>query len=189
MRYFVASLTFVLFTSALAYTANADQKQIYMENQQGKLVFTDRPQTKTAAKTELPKIGKWNVKELKVRPTCDGHGGMDCSKGADKDGSVICRDGFTGAENPFAFNCTVAELEIVKIDPKPNAGFTVTVRNRNGVEAKSISVTYQKDAESRLEILSGPTLIAPFEIGQYEFSTNDKAPKESELKLSCANCE
>ncbi|OVE79912.1 hypothetical protein BVY02_01900, partial [bacterium J17] len=52
-----------------------------------------------AKAAELPKLERENIDERiakiksKTPPSCVNRGGVDCSRGADSDGRVICRDG------------------------------------------------------------------------------------------------
>lgn len=185
---------------ALLFVANGAQADnVYKwQDDQGNVHYSSKAPVKNAQPANLPPIMKGNVKLASAKITnCDRHGGVDCKRQADADGSVVCMDGFKGSVEKFKLTCTSPKLEIADIgDIKKDGTFSVYVRNSKPVAAqKPVVALIQKDNQELL--LKGPQEVEPF--GLAEFSIKPEGKKAlidpasvrlnpSKIKLSCANC-
>lgn len=144
----------------------------------------------------LPTVSRGDVKLNSVkRHTCHRHGGINCTKGPDSDGSVFCYDGFADAENRYSLSCGQAKLSVLKIEqPGASGRLAVALRNNKGVTATSPEVTYMWDRFNRV-VLTGPTEIPAY--GTADFTgfvpkavlPPDGSPVSSKhLWITCGNC-
>src|SRR5690606_21276337 len=107
MSRFILTL-FIIFTIPISVAADNVYK---WTDQKGVVHFGNNPSDQNAQKADLPEIQRENFDETleKIRKAtpenCINRGGVDCSKGADSDGSVICYDDFRDAVQPFIFVC------------------------------------------------------------------------------------
>ena len=181
-------LSLLLFLPMLA---NAE---VYKIEKDGKVTYTSKPPTKNAAPATLPKLGRWEVAQVKAKGvTCDSHGGVNCQLGADSDGSVICTDDFKDSTLRFSFTCSAAKLEIVEISKPTETGeFSVTVRNSKSVVASGASVLFKPEKFEDGSKLDGPELIDPFGVAEFHFKpqNSDKLfkPSIAQILVNCANC-
>jgi hypothetical protein len=145
-------------------------------------------------KAELPEINRADVK-LVTEPllSCDGHGGIDCNAGPDKDGTVICGDGFTEANPIFRFSCSSPSLKIAELlDKLEDGSVKVLVRNSKSVAATKPQVLV-REGSGKETVFAGPEEIAPFGVGEFILSP-DKAKEVKQLltmariRVSCTNC-
>jgi hypothetical protein len=123
------------------------------------------------------------------RQTCASHGGVDCARGADDDGSVVCADGFREAASRFAFECTSARLEVVElVRVGKTGGAVVYLRNRAQVAARQVRVALRKGG--RFEFLRGPAVVEGHGMADFHLGDQSEAPPFSvnDLKIICANC-
>jgi len=163
----------------------------------GSVRYTSKPPQKGAKPADLPQIMRSEVKLSTTQlKTCDQHGGVNCQAGADKDGSVICYDGFTEATARFRFTCSTAKLEISDVSDLTNSGgFTVFVRNSKSVAASQASVIFKPKTGGEVK-LQGPAEIEPFGVAEFTYepprgkeeSLASAKPTLAELDLLCANC-
>jgi hypothetical protein len=123
---------------------------------------------------DLPEINKAEMHLMPVaKKTCNGHNGIDCSLGADIDGSVICRDLFRDSVERFAFMCKFASLTINGIGKKSKTNtIPVYIRNSKPVAAKKPVVKYKSDLGYSAN-LAGPDEILPYAIGEFELLAQD----------------
>jgi hypothetical protein len=156
--------------------------------------FSTTQATENAKPAKLPPLQKekFDLADIKLK-TCDAHGGIDCSKGADTDGSVICLDAFDGAAARYQFHCLAAQLTVneVNFDPKAQV-LSVYVRNTKGVLAEKPLVFYTTPQRERVT-LQGPTEIAAhggelFELKGAALKGITKAPSSGEFEVRCDNC-
>ncbi len=156
--------------------------------------YSSKPLTKEAKEADLPPIMRADVKiGAQKLVTCDKHGGVNCSAGADRDGSVVCYDGFREASNRFRFTCTAPKLEIADIaDPAKDGSFKVFVRNSKSVTADKPALSYSPP-EGGAVLLNGPDSIDPFGMAEFTYLPRPgqeviEKPQVAQLSVSCANC-
>jgi len=178
----------------------------------GNVHYSTTPPEKDAAPTTLPKLQREDLDEkieairAATPENCIGHGGVDCAKGADEDGSVICLDGFRDAVLPFQFRCSEARLEVNQValfDPinaellelsKKNSSLPAStdvfliLRNSASVEAQKIRVRFDLPDYHRLNA-EGPRTIEAFGVGEYSLPLAVvRGARALEFEVSCANC-
>lgn len=190
------SLILILFSVLCANSALA--APIYKwKDKNGVVHYSSKPGSAQAKPAELPKIMRVKMDPPRTDlSSCKSHGGINCRLGPDKDGSVICYDGFVDASTRFLFSCSSPKLEIADVSqPDKEGNFTVFVRNTTSVEAKGAEVFYiSRLLESKTK-LDGPSLIDSFGVAEFYFQPEalrkEQRPKSvvtSELKLTCENC-
>ena len=197
----------VYFTLVPLITATA-QPIFQWTDSAGQVHYSTKPTHPESKPKELPKVGREDLdKKIKAikedtPENCTSHGGIDCSRGADSDGSVICLDGDRGAVMPFQFHCMEARVQAdfsVVMDPKapelfPHsrnllkklegrkpAGLNVNVRNLSGVAAFGLQVEF-KLGRKQLVPAVGPDRIEPFGNAGYTLLF-DTLPEEPNLSL------
>ncbi|RME61673.1 MAG: DUF4124 domain-containing protein [Candidatus Dadabacteria bacterium] len=193
--FFYFILIFIAFPT-LSYT----QTKIYKWTDKDGVVHYSSKKPKgveTAKPAKLPKITKADIKVPSVVSTsCKHHGGIDCEAGADKDGSVICRDGYRDSLARFQFMCSSPKLLLDNISKLDETGsFSVTVRNKRGVKAEGVNVYYvYKDGKV---LLKGPKEISSFGAAQFSFDPSSvenphlnlkRKPSKGDIKITCLNC-
>ncbi len=172
------------------------------------------------APSNLPEIKRENfdskIADIKANTptTCNTHRGIDCSRGPDTDGSVICADGFLEAINPFAFFCNEARLQTQlliliegneefikhstnlqgKLKNKKITGLQLTARNISDVEAFGVKISLTMSVRGK-QIGVGPDKIPPFSSAEYLFPFENITPKptiidieKAKYVVSCTNC-
>lgn len=157
------------------------------------------------------------VKALKeITPAnCFSHGEIDCSKGEDVDGSVICKDGFRGAVMSYNSQCLEVRLEVQYLvttnSPKTPylkhskkliedlKGYKVlalhlNIRNLSDVKAKNIKVEFTLERKYPYNA-QGPETIDPYGLAEYnlELATLPEEPTLEQLlktvyRVDCGNC-
>lgn len=177
-----------------AGTGYADSA-VYRVERDGKIEYTTKPTHPEAKPAQLPKLGRWKLETPEIiNHTCGAHGGINCARGADKDGSVVCFDGYTDSIQRFAFECTAAKLDVLEVSPLDrHGGFTVTVRNNKSVPAKKTQLTFKPQRMEPGFTLVGPDEIEGFGVGEFRFNPRGghpgrQQPKISQLIVSCENC-
>lgn len=182
----------------------------------GRTHYSTKPRSPYDQPANLPSIQHENldvkIKDVKGKtpPNCEAHGGVDCTQGADKDGSVICRDGFKEAIVAFRLNCMEADLhaealQVVTSGEKilslgkvkqdtPITELQVSVRNNSDVEAKDIKVRVRFGVKQPVEF-NGPEKIESYGLAEYQlpYEKLNPAPyllelKKSEVSVYCSNC-
>ncbi len=213
---FIIVLLILLSLSPLAY---ADEVYKW-KDKSGTIHFSTSPKSSEAQVAKLPIITRENLSQRiqsikdNTPQNCSKHGGIDCSAGRDKDGSVICVDGFTSSKEPFSFSCLEARLQLKeitftskdnkiisyssKLTPKGHKdlqSLTITIRNKSAVQARDISVSIPWKYKHKIQI-DGPRLIDGFGVGEYSLVFNrDITPdqilsilKERSPSITCKNC-
>lgn len=164
--------------------------------------------------TNLPSVTRENIdariSALKSQAafTCAAHGGIDCSKGQDSDGSVICADDFREASIPFRFRCLEAKLTVKGpylrdtaqenashgLKPQATKKLQITLRNTSDIPANELKVSFIISRSDPLPA-QGPDTVEPFGIGDYTLfldSLSDqydlKDLKKAKYSISCRNC-
>ena len=188
---------FVIFFVTLLIVApsSADAKPVYKwKDANGVTHFTSQKPFQGAKPAELPEIMRGEMKLAKTKVlTCKSHGGTDCQAGADKDGSVICYDGFRGATTRFRLTCKSPKLEIMEISDLTEDGtFKVMVRNAKPVDANDANLYYKPELGKEVR-LKGPDNIEAFGVAEFQFFPKDAdIPKKkvelAQLDVTCGNC-
>ncbi len=187
------AVAFLLSISVILLHASASADPIYKwTDEAGNTYYSTTPDDPGAKKSELPKLARENIdskiRELKAEtpPSCDKHGGVDCSRNADTDGSVICLDGYREAKLPFRFECMEAKLksellvkfgekdEIIKhssemrnkIADQSISELFLSVRNMSGIKASGIRAELRIPSRPPIPI-EGPQEIDAF--GQADY--------------------
>lgn len=198
LRTGIATKVALFIALAFPFLPPAAESQVYKTiDDDGNVHYSSKPPTKGAKPAELPAIMRAEVRLTETRlQTCDKHGGVNCQAGADKDGSVICYDGFTEASARFRFTCSTAKLEISDVSElTKSGGFTVFVRNSKSVKAAESALIYKPQGASEIK-LQGPTEVEPFGVAEFvyeplkgkEESLALSKPSLAELNVVCANC-
>ncbi len=146
---------------------------------------------------------------------CFSHGEIDCSKGADVDGSVICKDGFKEAIMPYSSQCLDVRLEVQYLVNTNSAqspyvkhskkliqelkgykplALHLNIRNLSDVKAKNVKVEFTLERRYPYNA-QGPEIIEPYGLAEYnlELSTLPQEPTLEQLlktvyKVDCENC-
>ncbi len=210
---FVRMLLFAILGIAIPLRLCQAQQIYKWTGQEGRIHFSTEPQTKGQQPVALPLIQRQDldgkIREIKARtPTnCQEHGQVDCSKGPDTDGSVICLDGFAGAALPFRFSCMEVKLSVDRSTllsaqgrelpwqtadqgfPK-GAVISVPIRNLSPIEAYGVAVSIQSQPPIALH---GPSKIEPYGLADYNLPienlpTDSITDKGVLIKAVCTNC-
>ncbi len=98
---------------------------------------------------------------------CSGHGGVDCSAGADSDGSVICKDGWENSSVSYSSMVMCAgspsELEIQPPAPEP-----VVPPEPSMPSSVFSDVDSTTPFESSIELLKEKNIISGYPDGTYQ---------------------
>lgn len=189
----LSRLTLSLALILIASTALASPVYKW-QDKQGVIHYSSKADQPEAKPADLPKIMRAEVKLPKAAlKSCNDHGGINCQVGADKDGSVVCFDGFREASARFRFSCSSPRLEIADIsEADPGGVFTVYVRNSSSVKASTPALILRPGDGKEFQ-LQGPEEIDPLGMGEFVFRpAGDGGLKEkatlAQLDISCANC-
>jgi len=160
----------------------------------GVVHYSSKPIDGQAQPAKLPRITRADMKLPGVTlSSCGKHGGIDCSAGADVDGSVICVDGFRDATARYRFHCNMAKLVVSEVkDKTPDGRYTVVIRNSASVAAGKVAVFFTRPDRKEVP-LDGPASIKPLGVGEYVLDKTDaegllEKPKQSQLRVVCSNC-
>lgn len=118
-----------------------------------------------------------------IPQTCRRKGGVDCTKGADEDGSVICIDGSKDSAQKFSDECTTARITIVNEEIVGEEKL-VAVRNLSSVTAKGIEVSLSRLDRTKTRY-EGPKEIEPFGVAEFR---GRKGNSYETLSVQCENC-
>ncbi|MBP9837167.1 MAG: DUF4124 domain-containing protein [Proteobacteria bacterium] len=211
-------LTYLLIFSP----ANSFAQSIYSwTDAQGKVHYSTSSEDKNLKPKDLPIIQKENldakIKNLKknTTPTCETHSGVDCSQGADTDGSVICLDGYRDINMAFSSHCNEAKIQTsyyVNIDSEKEVSLKhdkkikgkllkqnvkslqVSIRNLSGVKVNKIELEFILNRKYPV-FASGPSSIEPYgaadfiyNLSEFERPLNNEEIEHSDFKVYCSNC-
>ncbi len=189
MRLFLhlIQIPLLLITSSIVGAENLYKWQ----DEQGITHYSDRAIGPDAKIADPPKINRGETKLPNLPASCDRHGGIDCTKGADIDGSVICTDDFKDALARFNFRCLMSKLEVLEVAQVSDHNIKVVIRNLSSVAALQPKIQVKLGNGIKLPQLSGPQKIDPYEVT--EFLGELEAPNTQKLKpadiiISCLNC-
>ena len=176
--------------------------------------------TRDAEQKDLPPITRENIDDrirtikAQTPKSCNSHGGVDCARGADSDGSVVCLDGYREALLPFQFECSEVRVQTEllvllpgeagflkhsrqlkkKLNGRKPEGFQLSVRNASGVRAFGIQTTLTVPGRGSI-VGTGPDAIEPYGSADYllNFGSVDLKPTVEQLegttyKVLCTNC-
>jgi len=187
-------LTLILLITITSTQLFADSGVFKWTDEKGVVHYGSKANNPNAKKADLPPINRADVKlTTKKLITCDNNAGIDCQAGADKDGSVICRDGFTGASPIYRFSCNSPKLKINSISDLDKQGlFDLVIRNTKGVSAENMTVFLKLPEGEEVELV-GPKQIDGLSVGQYKLSAQYakkllKKPTIANLRFDCKNC-
>lgn len=212
-------LGLLIFSILLFFKAAAADPIYRTVDEEGRMIFQSSPQGKSGESVNLPKIEKENfnkrIENLKktIPDTCQKRGGIDCSKGADGDGSVICLDDFKESPLSFTEECSRVRLQITaenffdKVDmplkgndlrPESYGG---TVPTRISIQVRNLSSVKAEEVQVAAEIVKrpfpaiGPEVIEPFGLEEYTvFIDRKELPPFADFRtryrtrLNCKNC-
>ena len=179
----------------------AEESVYKWTDKNGKVHFsTTKPKKNNAAPANLPQIKKVDmdqqikrIKETTPR-NCSARGGVDCESGPDKDGSVICLDGFKDSVLPFESKCGQAKLQVDSAKFSEDFSYLeVIIRNLSPVSAEGIQVLGRLKAKPRRRGV-GPLKVEAYSVGEYkiplETSVQRIAPslRVYSYKIRCDNC-
>lgn len=172
--------------------ANSHAQVYSWTDSKGVRHFSDSPQGAPAHATpsQLAPILRGSISiPSAARRSCGSHGGVDCARGPDNDGSVVCADGFREATLRFAFECTSARLEVVELVREPETeSLVVYIRNQAQISAQRVVVAMRKGIQ--FESLTGPPIIEGHGMEGYrlKLSSGVRAPTAGDIKITCDNC-
>lgn len=171
----------------------AEDKIYRWEDTSGVAHYTSKAPSKASKPVNLPALPRAEYRMSLGRNfdlTCDRHGGVNCQSGADKDGSVICFDGFTGASSRFKLTCSSPRLEILDISVEEKT-LKVSIRNTTSIKAKK-PVIWLKLSSRDIRPLEGATEIEPFGVGDFTLKLDERSfipkPTPGMFNVTCANC-
>jgi len=221
---FIASCLAVLFSAV----ANANDIYKWIDSS-GKVHYSTTPRVapptafqsapETARAAVLPEIQRENIDQRisairsTTPPSCGAHGGIDCTKGADVDGSVICVDGFLQAGATYSANCSEVKLslkpptviteegaalgelaELSQLAEKRPYAIQFLLRNTSGIAAEGVRVEFIVPGQERFEAI-GPERVEPFGAAEYilhlktvQFSYPLETLKRHKVRAGCKNC-
>ncbi|MCB0318146.1 MAG: DUF4124 domain-containing protein [Bdellovibrionales bacterium] len=189
MKYLIC--TFVIFF--ISFSAYADDVYKWVD-ELGVTHYSSSPNNENAKVAKLPEISRGDVPVPgKLLKTCKKHGGIDCAAGADKDGSVICYDGFKEAAARFTMSCSSPKLLISDVSKVQADGtFTVFVRNSRSVAAEGTKVFFKNSGQEHPML--GPSEIDAFGVAEYLWKDDPgipilDQPKAQNIRIACSNCD
>lgn len=211
-------LTVVAALSVELLHAAAEDVYKWTDNQ-GKITYSSKPPSAASTPAQLPLIGREDIDEKidKIKedtvPNCEMHGGVDCSQGADNDGSVICLDGQRSALLPFRFACLESRLSVsyrVRVLGPENKELPLkqakkelaasarvrsiyaSVRNSSSVKAFGIRVELKRPTDPKIYLFEGPREVEGFGLADYSISLPEAVSKYQlerfQLRVRCTNC-
>ena len=213
-------LVFILFH----FISLAESEEVFKwKDSKGDEYYSAKPRSPEDVPLRLPEIKKENLDERikKIKEgtpnNCEQHGGIDCFKKADSDGSVICLDGYRDSLLPFRFFCVEARLnsdlflvflnEPKQVKHKLNLdgqtlsrkvfALKVAIRNLTPVEAFGIKVSIfipgkgDKAIEATAE---GADVIEPYGFSEYVWNISSQTLNKEQLRRAsfrvfCSNCQ
>lgn len=196
MRFTTSFCALILVLTSISVSiSKAHAGDIYKwTDKDGIVHYSSKKSKKEAKPAVLPEIMRAEVKiPATALKTCKNHGGIDCSTGADSDGSVICYDGFKGAAARFRFNCNSPKLDITEImDIDEEGYYKIIVRNSKSVAAENPKMTVRLPNDPKKE-LSGPSEISPFGVAEFKLKLGPEEqligkPGFEDVTVTCANC-
>ena len=215
----------ILLTTLCFFPGQPAQAQpIYRwQDESGKVYYSDNPRSMEDKPAQLPPLTKDSIDQkidrirAETPANCEKHGGIDCAKGPDEDGSVVCLDGFEDAVLPFRFRCLESRLEADflllfpegeprRVERQKNVssllehewpiGLSIRVRNLSAVEAFGVQAEFIIPGIPRKYLhAEGPAKIAPYGLAEYSIPlTGVDLPPTAEqwnglkYRLGCTNC-
>lgn len=128
-------------------------------------------------------VEKYNDPLENIPTTCRNHGGIDCTKGSDADGSVFCVDGNSDSKQEFSEECSTARIVILSEEIQGEEK-VIAIRNMSGVKAIGVVVYLTKLDRSQTKY-NGPSEIEPFGVAEYR----GRKPTQYETQsINCENC-
>ena len=185
----------LLSTIFLSLQPVAAEDKIFLNNRGSSPLYTNKKTSKNDRPVALPTIGTYKpIENPIVKKTCVEHGGVDCSKPADSDGSVVCRSGYKDAEIMHRFACGAVKLEISRVlfdkSGKPTG---VEIRNLNNNTAEGVLVKVKISKFVDAVTLDGPEKINGYSVETYltppsKLKFTKSNFKSSTISVNCKNC-
>lgn len=180
------------------FTTPAWSEDLYSwTDEKGITHYSTKAEGSGAQKIKLKPIERENLKDKIERlksntpDTCKEHQGVDCSKGADIDGSVICKDGYSFSTTRYNIGCLEAKLVAesftvidkkggISILPTPkshasqkddpqdyqNKSLNLSVRNTSNVKANNVYIRFYTPKSEDMRA-KGPKTIEAYGIADY----------------------
>jgi hypothetical protein len=192
-------ILFAVITTALMLPpqAFAQASPVYRStDKNGRVTYSSKPSLGgKSTQLELREIMKGGTIKKDDGNGCSQHGGVDCPGGADKDGSVICVDGYKDASTLYRYTCPVAHLELLSITQKDGApSALVVIRNSRSVDAIAPTARIRSKTGPGIP-LHGPTRVEGGGIGVFEVTVpkgvlpgGSQKLLRNHLWITCGNC-
>lgn len=111
---------------------------------------------------------------LKSMQSCEMHGGVSCSKGKDKDGSVICADSFAAVQDKYENYCVGSYpiVNVVSISKELSDGsYMVMLRNNSSHKVAGLRLTFSSNP-GKMQDLSGLTELSGYEARAFKINAD-----------------
>jgi len=210
----------ILCSLQILISSSVRADQIYKWTDEfGNTHYATKPFPNSSETAPLPTIERENIDtriqniKKNIPANCSEHGGTDCSKNADEDGSVICSDGFREATLSFRSSCSEAKLvmkppaviaengevlgeisELSTLGDKHPFALQFFLRNTSSIEARDVRVEFIVPGKERFEAI-GPEKVEPFGAAEYilhlktvQFSYSLENLKRYKIRAGCKNC-
>lgn len=220
---FAGLQSFTPFAAAETAKGTAQSTVYRWVDEEGRVHFSTDPAAAARGKpADLPRLQKENLDSRieSIRSStprsCEQHGGEDCTRGADQDGSVICLDGYRDAVLPFRFHCMEARLQTDllvlvadssdfikhggsnlarRLEGKTPMGLQLNVRNLSGVKALDVHVELLLPGSGPRQIPGPPDIdahgSADFMLPFTELRARPTVDQIAKVRyrVRCTNCE
>ncbi len=201
------TISFLLISTLLV--SSQAQDIFSWTDKDGKVHYSNEAKDLDAKSVELPNTERYNsdqrIKDYKKETarTCLNKGGIQCSLGADTDGSVICSDNSKDSEESFEASCSEVKLlaDLKKTKKRLSKQLLripldATVRNQSSQEAIGVDVKVKlpktPNADEFFDLkLEGPTTIPAFGVAEYSYSGklfDDRIVIKGVISVDCDNC-
>jgi hypothetical protein len=185
---------------------------------QGQVHFSTSPRRGADTPAVLPSIQKENfdsrIQQIRDQTpkSCVKHGGIDCKKGPDTDGSILCLDDYRDAVMPFRFACLESRLRVdalayigenglpARLPPDGSAELyqlrlQLTIRNLSDVTAEGVKVVLSPFMPGEELEAEGPATVEPYAVAYYTVPLAGKPVRKgvdgkqrSAYRVQCTNC-
>lgn len=192
-------ILFTVLTAALSVLpdVSAQASPIYTStDKHGRVTYSSKPSPSgKSTQLELREIMKGSAVTQGGETGCSNHGGLNCISGADKDGSVICADGYRDASALFRYTCPLPHLELLSVTQKDGApSALLVIRNSRSVDAISPAARIRSKSGPAVPLL-GPPRLEGGGIGVFEVTVpkgvlpgGSQKLLRNHLWITCGNC-
>ena len=197
------------------------QGQVYRwVDDKGEIHYSTSPSRRGAEPAQLPEIKRESAEQRietirEATPdNCQSHGEVDCTKGPDVDGSVVCLDGHRDAVGQFHTYCSTAKLQFERVEILDRSGsllrngtvnemrraafVEITIRNVADVPAQGVKAEISLPRAPYPAVASGPAEVERFGLGEYRIDLGplqqylgerlERDFKKLRITLDCKNC-